>query len=1185
MGIKGPSDILQDQINEAYEKSVKETIDSVNQKYFTEHLKDCIYQENIKRLPQLLALLKEGDLKDIIAKAMSEAQNEQFNYLFDKSQSELEKELPTLESLSFVLTNIQQAIEQTTDISDFAHLDPLRKSWLLQIRPLSSSMVFNCQLARHAKNIKQILYPPAMKIPGPRKITFFQRILYLFNASAKERDDKRYLNDVRANAIKFANSYITDGQLVDKLKEIVSSTIAKTMNGWLDPAINGLDKQIKLSKELEPLPLEKTAERVKQKSSTFSALYSGAKAVITDASIFSFGIGYDYAREKFGLNKVQDELISNIEKSKTEDQLNKHVNDAFDKILRAETFDLLVDFAKQMYSIEETAGRFDENHGSKLPEDFKDSLTSFGFKRLHSDPEFKQMLTNMLIELGVKPENDESASNLLAKISYMEPDALNVIKSKFIEGKPDPNNFPKAKDILFREFQALSQNLDKHKGSENYFGLLSVHIRALEEIESKQRLANISNLLPNLDTMMGHNPQNKSGLGFMDFVKKNARQIIQSRLPALIDPLINNVKKTRLEAQALSEDYAQAMREAQTKRINDKKVKRIENESERTSITKRNGQWEQAYQDVLNERAKAKPPKPSEEKAHHEKINQIVLNQFAKEWDKRALPVFNNIRQVISPQLYEQMRRELTRENAPNDIIQTFDKAFKNIDKKPLSGLTHQELAALQTALSTSLNAMLNTPQRPHNAKDPGDTYFTKANADEKQFIVLANSAIANLGTSNFMPGAIAKLFDELIVNDREKLDTTNPSVLEKVVSSYFSEKVATAIEDTFAGPSKLLDYYAKEKKSKNFIALDNKVKSEAKTPAQGWGEYLLGLGKAAANKTGLTAAAGAIGSLTGYGMSAVKETSVISYQTVSGWLAGKEGTDNKTLNKIIIDNTHKAVKEQTFNAFFDMMQQMYALQETTKRFQQSFPSKNKEDNPFNKLGLGRLALEHKDNKENNFLEKVAQSLGFRSTENGTAISSLYYAMVSDQNNCEKLCKAFCDPKNSNNLIMLREAVQTEYVTIQQDIQIGKLANSGNYVAMVLAMNQILANVNKIYQATTAAELYLPDLNAKLGIDNQSTSLYTHLIEQIMHRGSESLTGSGVAYVMQSGISQAVALTQEVLEGTKAALDKEIESRALVSSRHSLTPQLEGQSQLSDKSANKKEAPTPVLSKPQAKPH
>lgn len=1116
------------------QKKLNEKVEAARKSKFDELLKEELYNGYLSKLPDLFKFLKEAGLEDILFKHIPPNDQAKIVKLLDKKS--LKDSIPDFATLTATLNILYTALDKASKSEeDLKVMTPVSKSFLIQSRNLMQNLHYNCSIARHVSNAKTIYTTPPYH-PPKRKMPWYKVILCALSVKYRKNDELKHEARVSQYDQDYTNDFSVTDEIMNKVKKSVATQAGQVLNSYIYPVILGLETQLEASKVLDDLSVPEQEEKAKSK---LAKLYAVTNAVAYAAKIgysissetvrFAYGTSYDYTGELLGWKKDEERMLQSIESDK-EPSLNQHLKRAFDERLRAETFDILTEFARQIYLIYETGARFDENNSDHLPDKIEHALEACGFKRLVDDPDFKVMLVSMLDDLGFKVDPQLGSKNLLAYLCYLPQDKLNKIRQQFIESDKDTSALAKAKNRLFEEYQNLISDPKRCEGSENYLGLLSVHVRALEEVESKQRIANVSNLLPNLDDKINYNPAHT---GFFAHVKHNARKLLTGHLQDLIGPLVKDVRRYRLEAQQLTTDYALSIQAQQSMWMQGppKKARK-----DKATLSQREEEWGEALDQAKKQKSKEKAPSPGDT------LDTLILGQFHKSWDKYAVATLTSIKAMTSDALYEELIKvvmaeikELERIKARPEIIQSlseklllYESVFYPGKKLHFKDYTHTELLALQEVVSLGTKKLLKTQ------------YFANANVDEKQFLLLANQSLSNLGSAQKLPERVANVYNELVLTDRSKLASNESGILKKWCIEHFGGKLAQAMHESYSGPTTLLEYYVDQKQSGQY-QLAPPPSPEVPQATQTWGEYFYSWGSTIAQTTGLATVfnklyeyAGIATWVASYGVSGTKQTGAISYNTLSSWLQGKGKTDDKTLNEMLVNHTKRVLKEQTFDAFFDIMAKVYALKQTTKGFQSSHTSGNLKDNPFLELGLSRL-------KENDhILTEIAQSLGFK------GLDELYYILGAPNGEAEvkKLRAAFADPKNEDSLARLKTAIATEHdYVVRHAPKKLELPHSSNYVTLISSMNTIVENVTFTQQVSKAAELYLPDAGRALGVDSKGTRLYDLLMNECGQKATEHLAKKGVAFMMQESIEQASAITSEILGASIKVMNRKLEEK------------------------------------------
>jgi hypothetical protein len=169
--------------------------------------------------------------------------------------------------------------------------------------------------------------------------------------------------------------------------------------------------------------------------------------------------------------------------------------------------------------------------------------------------------------------------------------------------------------------------------------------------------------------------------------------------------------------------------------------------------------------------------------------------------------------------------------------------------------------------------------------------------------------------------------------------------------------------------------------------------------------------------------------------------------------------------------------------------------------------------------------------------------LGFTASEGTTALQALYYqlALPEGQEKLKALRDQFCQSEK-HGFVALKDAVTEEQKAIVKAAKNKdkKLDDSCNYVTMISSMNSLVENVHFVQQIQKAAELYMPDLGEKLGVDEKDKGLYANLMRATTESVGRQLAEKGVAYMIQDSVTQATQITKDVLDSTLANFDQKL---------------------------------------------
>lgn len=747
------------------------------EKKFAEKL---VYERNLKDLKALLELLCQVDKKNTefsnLLENIDQVQNldgiKQYCNSIITGKEGLDKyeETPVIGAAKTVVKGIQKNI----------------------------SKYENIRAVTEIVNYEEYAPPAQVKF----KPNIFKRILYFFRPKLREIDEAKF-NATQKNSFERWKGRIVE-KITNKAKEKVinnqkfQSPHKQTLD-FIQLAINDpgfkvpsllsslqqKEESLQQKKPLPPVPLKQAAKEAATEAGKYgvlagavgaAALGFGLGAVAISAAglgaigaVMGGGLGAKYAAENLGFKMKLDELDEADDKS-----LNEHIKGAFDYALRSQAFDVMTNFAIQMYAMEQTGA----------------DLKSLGYGRLN-EPQFKELITTLLGHLGLEMKEGE---NCIAKLAAMKaaepPEEFDKIKDQFAQGKgaDADEKFAKAKDLFFKEL--ASYKLEK---GHQYYGILASQVQALKQVESKQRLANLTNLLPNIDDIANYNPELRSG------ATHKIRELIKVNLEPIIEQAIVSVEEHKNKANELAKQGLEKM------------LAEVNNEPKPPVSSEKD--WITA-----NDKVKKQLEKPKKITVKKPSYDEILLGKFQENWQKEAQKLIVVLQQGGGRKLYDQIVKELEKEievlitnQSRKELVASAQKKLEdfkkiadpdNVNNQHLQKASLEELKGVCQAITAGLNKIALSEN------------FENQPIDDKQLTILLKQSFEYHGSTITVPETVFAVYDELLRNDRSKLDVKSPGLIKGAITEKIGEIAAEYFSSGYQGPSIYAKYYIEQKKN-----------------------------------------------------------------------------------------------------------------------------------------------------------------------------------------------------------------------------------------------------------------------------------------------------------------------------------------------------------------------------------
>lgn len=714
--------------------------------------KKAAYEKAQADLQKILNILQEAGFEQLILQANLEK---------IVAQATLDEKI---KALQLELTAIQSRLDEA---ARNVQLSAQKKLLLAQVKTIIEKIQGNIGTTTTYENLLKIANPePEQKIAKPQYpglfIMFIYYVLPFFLIATKKASIQNYLD----------TKELYEAQQTGKLQKIANNVLVDMVMDNLNQGVNAQIEQAQaVVQNIEPdslssssLPPEAPQDSA-QENQAENNMAASENSAVGDAIQFAYGT-ITGALWQSDFDKMLDE---------TDDKdLNTHIKASFDTLLKAQTFDLMTDFIKQLYQIEQTGGNLE-------------ALDQIHFGRL-TQAQCKERMTEILLHLGFEIQPQE---NVIRKMALMSLEDLAKIRKVFCESKdPSANEkFARAKDILFKEYVDAMH----YQNSANYTGLLSQQIRALETIESKQRQANLTDmLLPNIDEIMNYNRAEQKGL--VAEAKHQVREIIKKRIPSIVEGVISDVGKRREEAKKLTQQF-----------VNELHPFALDNPYSETA-------WIEAAKSVAQ-----KPSVIVTQKSAT--LDDIILQQVQNIWKKQAKKVMAIMHQGGGPALYPKILAVLEKElenlknnQATKERITEAEHKLENLSeffniqnkKQNLENRTTEELKEICQSLQSALKIMVS------------DSNFSKENIDNQQYMLLLSQALNNLASHLSLPESVANAYNQLAKTDRANLfeNRNDPNFLTRWVARKLGSYIADYFKTTYEGPIRYLHYYVQQKQN-----------------------------------------------------------------------------------------------------------------------------------------------------------------------------------------------------------------------------------------------------------------------------------------------------------------------------------------------------------------------------------
>lgn len=732
----------------------------------------------------VLAGLEQGlvtqtniDLKTLLALFKKILQKEDFERLVQESfnvRNHKKIAVKDLEELKHCMSRLKENLENSTNVSD-------------KILRLSDGVFanINSNISRfeHVRNGSEIFlkvgnYDSLAAEIEKKKLGRLTKLKHFIVPGAKKKYQKK--QQQVAEQTKISNFEIWKD-------EMLKASVAAASQLFV---VNSSDQQIAQLKKLIRRHADEQS-RInpppnKHPRGVWSEIRTTAKQLTT--TVAENVVAEYFAKETQLDTRASDDL-----------NLNQHAKNAFDYAIKRAAFDIMFECIENVYHIYQYSKEYDPRHGLDLAQQ--------GFKRLQ-EPAFKEFMLKMLDNLGFDIEDPE----LMLKLVTMTPQEREHRREMFARNtSPEATaKFVKAKDTFFHEC-AVAKALPSPN---EYYGLMSFSEQALLNVESKQRLANMTKLLPDIDSLANYNPE--LSYGVVTHTKFAVREMIKNRLVDIVAFAMESVDKQRIDAQLIAESDFEAIRNIYFDESR-------QSSRASTSHIRVNKEWEKAMR-------KVKPHDPAEIQqimtTPTESIDRIMLEQFQKTWRKEAIKLFSLVHQGGYDLFYnlaaalEKEISDLKYQHATPEAIElaesqlrAFVECFGPSNPDVLHELkhcSHEQLSTLSAAMTKALNQL--------NAQD----VVAMQTIDDHQLFVAMKQAFASLGTSLAVPETVFAAYDELVRNDRARLNYEDPSFMTKWVAEKGAQLLADYLNENFKGPRITLKYLIKQK-SKQMYQLSSK--------------------------------------------------------------------------------------------------------------------------------------------------------------------------------------------------------------------------------------------------------------------------------------------------------------------------------------------------------------------------
>ncbi|MCS5710235.1 hypothetical protein [Candidatus Berkiella aquae] len=573
-----------------------------------------------------------------------------------------------------------------------------------------------------------------------------------------------------------------------KSKKAIESKKKATFDAWqkkmTEEAVKYGVEMLAINDNQEPIRILNRLD----KTQAYSQLQTEPKLAKQHNIVGEIGAAAKQLTTTVAQNAIADffENESQLDERTTDNQrLNQHVKNAFDYAAKLASFDIILEFVANAHQIYQ----FSSEHREKGID-----LEKKGFKRLQ-EPGFKEFMIKTLDNLGF----DIRDPNLLTNLHTLSPEELSQKREAFANtNTPEAAaKFTRAKDLFLKECETAKSL----SSSREYYMLMSLSEQALLDVESTQRKANVTKLLPDIDNMMGYNQ--KVGYGVGAQAKYTAREMLKNHLGDITEYMLESANNKRAEARDIATGDIDNIRNA---------FLNNEVRPAKKSIREANKEWQSAIQKATAHDINRDVQKLAT--TSEDSVDRIMLEQFQKAWQKEAIELLALV-QKSNPNFYLKIDTVLRKEiddlkyqNAPVEVIQLAEARLREFTRclatphsvSEIKKCSLEQLKILCTSFNTGLN-QLSTKES-----------LAAQSIDEQQKTIAMRRAFSSLGTSLTLPETAFAAYDELVRNDRARLNHEDPGFMMQWISEKGGRFIANYLQKNFEEPRVTLAYLLEQK-------------------------------------------------------------------------------------------------------------------------------------------------------------------------------------------------------------------------------------------------------------------------------------------------------------------------------------------------------------------------------------
>ncbi|MCS5709590.1 hypothetical protein CC99x_011855 [Candidatus Berkiella cookevillensis] len=895
---------------------------------------------------------------------------------------------------------------------------------------------------------------------------------------------------------------------------------------------------------------QKMAEKISEKLPTF----------------MSFTSAIDYVAGK-------DEATRHVD-------LNTHVRSVFENQAKTIAYDTLHSFVTEMYLAYETIGRMMENHPG-IQIDYE----ALGFGHL-AQPEFKIFMEKMARSLGYDIEDfkknhpDWEAKHASMPLAihlmvYATEEEKQAARARFMEGDAEKGiGAQQAATIFTDEYNRMNAGSVSDKTKNVHYNLLvDKSKQVVEQLQTKERMQKaISIALENLEPKF-YDPSNQT---FKTEVLGHLKQDFVKSLESNIAGFLAGPKQAQAESTHLCEAINQSMRDEMTKMLQahympkwkedpvldellqpqatiwsmlsqnvnqlmgwsaDTQDKRerviphaqtleLNRDIERKQITTRNQEWtlaganvdksgmpRMAKQTMMNVLQK-------ETEATWRKESQQVLQTMFNHMGGREfiLELNNKLTEQYATTTNPQTKREL------EQTLMVFANVIQTSDLKKLNDLSFAEYKLFFDGACQAANAI----------------YAQKSfrTIEEQADMYMLSKALSSAKSAYVTPAMALSAYQNIYQTTFDSMTTTEMGFMMQKIYEEAGKMCQQMSQDFFSGSIDQFAYYIAERnKQKEQRARDPLYQGRAPEEETIAEKGMLGKVYDTAAMAAYYAAYPLMPVTGAYKVAST--TTMFSLDVIKAKMAQRTDAvkDEKSFNKILVDCCQETIREQSFEAMFNMVSELHDLYGLIERGQQ-----HTDENLLKKYGLGKAE------DVSAFLNKVSQHLGFKdvhelalsqslSREGGTLYEQKKAAFA-------KLPETEAE-KREDPFVYLKNDISAENARLNQAIKGGELNAVTQYLVLVSAMDSIVCDVQLLQRETLAVDMLAPNIDETIGFDSDQAGWWAAMKETARERAQSfavQQAQQGVMSKLQGSIAVANEFATGFIAFAKEGLDRHLQS-------------------------------------------